>query len=90
MDWAGHGEIKYRMSQRLMPHLRITGAVVSIVILLAGCSSDETFLPELLDDPMAQYEAPGLNLVDSRHWKKSSPRPWPLLSKPAGSSVRVK
>jgi hypothetical protein len=54
------------MLKRPMPQFRNTGAILSIVILLAGCSSDETFLPELLDDPMAQYEAPGLNLVESR------------------------
>jgi hypothetical protein len=47
-------------SRFLMPAL-----VTVVSFLVAGCSSDDTYLPALLADPMASYQAEGLELSDS-------------------------
>jgi hypothetical protein len=39
--------------------------MVLIVLSIIACSSDTTYLPALLDDPMASYEAEGLVLFDA-------------------------
>jgi hypothetical protein len=45
--------------------LRATGALVCLLLVLVGCTSDDTYLPALEADPMASYEADGLELSDS-------------------------
>lgn len=48
--------------------------VPAIVIgfLLGACSGDDTYLPALLADPMAEYEAEGIELIDS--WERGEGR----------------
>jgi hypothetical protein len=40
-------------------------AIALIAIVVAGCSSDDRFLPALLVDPMVSYEADGIRLVST-------------------------
>lgn len=42
-----------------------TGALVCLLLVLAGCASDDTYLPALEADPMASYGADGLELSHS-------------------------
>ncbi len=44
----------------------VSYALVAVVgVSVGGCSSDDTFLPALLADPMASYQAEGISLVRS-------------------------
>jgi hypothetical protein len=45
--------------------LQAAGILVCLLPVLAGCSGDDTYLPALEADPMASYEADGLELSDS-------------------------
>lgn len=38
---------------------------VLVAVIVVACSTDDTFLPALLADPMASYQAEGLELSDS-------------------------
>lgn len=55
-----------------------------LAIGLAACSNDDTYLPALLADPMASYEAEGLVLSDS--WEHAQ-RPSVLGAAPRQASV---
>lgn len=49
--------------RRLHRRLLAIGVLASVVVL-SGCSSN-TYLPALLDDPMASYEAEGVSLIEA-------------------------
>jgi hypothetical protein len=59
-------------------------ALVAVVGLVTACSSDDRFLPALLADPMATYEAEGLVLFDS--WEREEGRNI-VTDKPAHAEV---
>jgi hypothetical protein len=54
------------------------------VVSLPSCSSDPTYLPALLADPVADYEAPGLQLIDS--WERAEGRDF-FMDKPVHAEV---
>ena len=43
-----------------------------LLAVLSACSPDDTYLPALLADPMASYEAEGLVLFDSWEYRQRS------------------
>jgi hypothetical protein len=60
-------------------------ALIAVVGLVTACSSDDRFLPALLADPMASYEAEGIELVRS----EETPRGTDLVTrKPINAEVR--
>jgi len=52
--------------QTVTTRATLLAAFALIGVLVAGCSSDDTFLPALLADPMASYEADDVRLVRSQ------------------------
>jgi len=47
---------------------KLLTTVLLVTAAVAGCSSDDAYLPALLADPMAAYEADGIVLIDS--WER--------------------
>ena len=45
--------------------------------LLSACSNDDTYLPALLAEPMASYEADGIELIDRDSQGYRAERPFP-------------
>lgn len=58
--------------------------MLAAVVCLSACSTDDTYLPALLADPMADYEAEGIELVDG--WEQAE-RPGFLGGKPTHAEV---
>jgi hypothetical protein len=62
-----------RPATRLGPGRAIWLALLTVIgVLATSCSSDDTYLPTLLEDPIASYEAEGIVLVDS--WERAEGR----------------
>ncbi len=49
----------------------------AIFMVVSACSNDDTYLPALLADPMASYEADGIELIDRRSQGNREERPFP-------------
>ncbi len=64
-------------------HIGIAAALL-LLVTLSACSPDNTYLPALLADPMASYEAEGLVLSDS--WEHAQ-RPSLLGAAPRQAEV---
>jgi hypothetical protein len=56
-------------STRQRSRSKLVTTVVLVAIAAVGCSSDDTYLPVLLADPMASYEAEGIELIDA--WEQA-------------------
>jgi hypothetical protein len=62
-----------RRAQNAMPRRWATGfLLLALAVVVVACSRDDTYLPALLDDPMASYEAPGIELAHS--WQEAEGR----------------
>lgn len=95
--FSGIGAIPYYIAELQDDHLKtmsqrqhairptLLAAVALIASVVAGCSSDDRFLPALLDDPMASYEAEGIRVVRT----EERPRGTDLITrKPITAQVR--
>lgn len=66
--------------------LQILALSVLVILALTGCSFDRTYLPALEADPMASYEAAGLELVrDDRNPEDDGDL---IFGKPSHARVR--
>lgn len=48
----------------IQDRLRLRAVYASLALALASCSTDSVYLPALEADPMASYEAEGIELVE--------------------------
>jgi len=63
---ARSGELAAGATRRRTPRAWPARALLLLMAMsVAACTSDDTYLPALLADPMASYEAPGIVLIDA-------------------------
>ena len=66
--------------------LRLLAVYASLALALASCSTDSVYLPALEADPIASYEAAGIELVEDDRNPEEGPDL--IFGKPSRASVR--
>lgn len=61
-----------RSTHPLRCQVSLVVGVIASVVALSACSADNTYLPALLADPMASYEADGIVMIDA--WQRAEGR----------------